>query len=393
MTFLPIVQRELIESSRRPRTWIIRWGAAAVAIGFAAFIFTSSSGYTSPGQLGGNLFSVLVTYAFLLCMAAGPFLTSDSLSREKREGTLGLLLLTDLTGYDVVLGKFLAGGLNAIFCLFAILPVLAIPLLLGGVAMMVYIKVAVALVAALLLSLAAGLAASANGLMSMDGVRIAVVGLMIFCFGAVLPEPICLGPVRAVYEAFDGSAVAYWVSISSTIAGTVYCLVHASRKLPDAYRETGVSGPQSVSEVELATIRASLRMTRSDVPRRIGQDHPVCWYLSRLSSGRHLVLPMTILVCALAFFGLASEGVREISPVIVFLNMFGFFLLKFYVAADACRFFANARHDGAMEILQTTPLTLPLMIEGVSKALEQFYLKRLVISACVLMALGFGLFV
>ena len=29
--------------------------------------------------------------------------TADSLSAEKREGTLGLLFLTDLRGYDVVL--------------------------------------------------------------------------------------------------------------------------------------------------------------------------------------------------------------------------------------------------------------------------------------------------
>ena len=51
------------------------------------------------------LFTVLNAIAFIFCLLAGVFLTADCLSEEKREGTLGLLFLTSLKGYDVVLGK------------------------------------------------------------------------------------------------------------------------------------------------------------------------------------------------------------------------------------------------------------------------------------------------
>ena len=71
--------------------------------------------------------------AFLGCLFSGVFLTADSLSGEKREGTLGLLFLTDLKGYDVVFGKLIATSLNGFYALLAIFPVLALPLVMGGV--------------------------------------------------------------------------------------------------------------------------------------------------------------------------------------------------------------------------------------------------------------------
>ena len=66
-------------------------------------------------------------------MFTGVRSTADCLSEEKRDGTLGLLFLTDLKGYDVVGGKLVATSLNAFYGLTAIFPLLAIPLLMGGV--------------------------------------------------------------------------------------------------------------------------------------------------------------------------------------------------------------------------------------------------------------------
>ena len=60
------------------------------------------------GGAGKALYTTLTGFAFGLCLLAGVLLTADCLSEEKREGTLGLLFLTDLKGYDVVLGKFMA---------------------------------------------------------------------------------------------------------------------------------------------------------------------------------------------------------------------------------------------------------------------------------------------
>src|SRR5690349_5037274 len=95
--------------------------------------------------LGSTLFAILSWLSLAAALSAGLFLTSDCLSEEKREGTLGLLFLTDLRGYDVVAGKLLVTSLRASYALLAIFPILAIPLLMGGVSGAEFWKASLAL--------------------------------------------------------------------------------------------------------------------------------------------------------------------------------------------------------------------------------------------------------
>ena len=109
--FLPVAERELRVASRRPGTSRTRVLGVLVALvvallflGLWAFDSSSFSGFSH----GRTLFNVLIWLTFFAALASGLFLTADSISEEKREGTFGLLFLTDLRGYDVVLGKLLA---------------------------------------------------------------------------------------------------------------------------------------------------------------------------------------------------------------------------------------------------------------------------------------------
>ena len=68
-----------------------------------------------------------------ILLLAGLWTTTGTLTREKTDGTLGLLFLTDLRGYDVVLGKMITASLKSFYGVLAVLPVLALPLLMGGV--------------------------------------------------------------------------------------------------------------------------------------------------------------------------------------------------------------------------------------------------------------------
>src|SRR5439155_3862620 len=88
--------------------------------------------------------------------------TADCLSREKREGTLGLLFLTSLTATEIVLGKSLVHLLRAMTVLAALSPFFAVPLLLGGVQGGQVLIAILANVAAALVGLAAGLMASSR---------------------------------------------------------------------------------------------------------------------------------------------------------------------------------------------------------------------------------------
>ena len=134
MTFLPIVARELIEASRRRGTYWLRVGAAAVALGIGGFVMLLTRKGAQPGEIGMYLFVPLAITSFLYTLLIGVFRTADCLSEEKREGTLGLLFLTDLKGYDIVVGKLAATSLNVFYGVLALFPMMAIPLLAGGVA-------------------------------------------------------------------------------------------------------------------------------------------------------------------------------------------------------------------------------------------------------------------
>ena len=124
MTFLPIVARELRVASRRRSTYWLRSGAAAAVILLGTWLFVMLH-RSSPRELSMSLFCVLTGGAVLSALFSGVRATADCLSEEKREGTLGLLFLTDLKGYDVVFGKLFATSLHAFYGILAIVPVMA----------------------------------------------------------------------------------------------------------------------------------------------------------------------------------------------------------------------------------------------------------------------------
>src|SRR5207245_7820851 len=196
MTFLPIVERELRAAARRKGTYRIRSWTALLAIVVSLFALIFLWLARGRGSLGNPLFTYLTGYAFGLCLLAGIFLTADCLSEEKREGTLGLLFLTDLHAYDVVLGKFVALLVSALYGLLALLPIIAISLLLGGVTGGEFWRKALALMNALFVSLSAGIWVSAwarEGQRAMGG----ALGLLLILV-AGLPALAVIGSLKHV---------------------------------------------------------------------------------------------------------------------------------------------------------------------------------------------------
>src|SRR3954469_20027053 len=131
MTFLPIVTRELRVAARKRSTYWIRFAFATLALALGAWSFLTFQ-FVGFGMVAGKiLFAGLTGLIWLYAVLGGIFKTADALSEEKREGTLGLLFLTDLKGYDIVFGKIVAASVNWFFGLLALFPVLALSLLMG----------------------------------------------------------------------------------------------------------------------------------------------------------------------------------------------------------------------------------------------------------------------
>src|SRR5580704_309130 len=158
MTFLPIVERELRIASRRRFTFWGRVGAAAFALVIFGCLQTIAELSRGMGfKAGAVQFAVLKWISFLFACSAGLFFTSDSLSEEKREGTLGLLFLTDLRGYDVALGKLISSSLQAFYGLLAAIPIMGLTILAGGVAGREFSETLLVICNTLFLSLSIGL--------------------------------------------------------------------------------------------------------------------------------------------------------------------------------------------------------------------------------------------
>src|SRR6266478_5190310 len=158
MIVLPVIERELRTCARQPFTYYLRaLGVAALML--ACFLFGMQHGFGPT--LGSKLFSSLHFTLFCAIWLLVPLLTADCLSRERREGTLGLLFLTRLRATDIVTAKCLAHGLRALTLWLAALPVLTIPFLLGGVSWIEALLSVAINFSAICWALAAGLLASA----------------------------------------------------------------------------------------------------------------------------------------------------------------------------------------------------------------------------------------
>ena len=157
---LTIIERELRVAAHHGITWWRRLGVLSLTIAVLSLAFVEMSRWSTASRLGNELFTVAAVIMMIYAMLTGPLATADCLSRERREGTLGLLFLTPLRGVDVVLGKISAASLDHMLGLFAMLPLLAIPFMLGGVSPAQVGFAAVGIFALLLFSLSVGAWAS-----------------------------------------------------------------------------------------------------------------------------------------------------------------------------------------------------------------------------------------
>jgi ABC-type transport system involved in multi-copper enzyme maturation permease subunit len=159
MILLPVIERELRAAARRSFTYHLRvLGVLALLVALVLFVVRGNLG---PG-VGLELFRWLHSALFLAIWTLVPLLCIDVISRERREGTLPLLFLTPLNARDIVYAKTLAQGLRTLTLWLAVLPVLAVAFLAGGVSWMEVLFSALINFSAACLALAAGLAASAR---------------------------------------------------------------------------------------------------------------------------------------------------------------------------------------------------------------------------------------
>lgn len=359
MTVLPIAQRELRVAARKRSTFWTRLLAAALTLVIASLlllVFTTSSGlFPTRGKI---LFLVLAWAAFIYALAAGVFLTSDCLSEEKREGTLGLLFLTDLRGYDVVLGKLAATSLHAAYGLVAAFPILALCLLLGGLLAEEFWKGILAIANMLFFSLAVGMLASC---LSREPLRAMNATILFLSFLIGVPYLIDHGladwrsvpsvalarlvtPFHPFLSIHSGSTRGYWLSLLLSHLIAWFCLALAAGRAPFCWQETRLRQSTPAARLHQSHRRAAQR-----------SSDPLLWLASR---GRHFrTWILAALLIAIAIIGLGGYPWRTLRGVSQFVLTVAGLLLYVWMTAHATRFFFEGVRSGALELILCTPIT------------------------------------
>ena len=164
----PLVERELRAGARRPLFYWLR-GLLVLALAFQAYELLNRYELVAtpgvavmtavgPGAVisGAALLRQMSSLLFAGVLLMG-LVGADSITRERREGTLGLLLLTDLSPTEIIYGKMLSCGLVSFLVLLGCLPALMLPVLAGGVTGIEATLTGIGLLNTLFVSLAAGL--------------------------------------------------------------------------------------------------------------------------------------------------------------------------------------------------------------------------------------------
>ena len=391
MTFLPIVDRELRSIARRRSTYWTRIVFALIAIAGAFVVLSFVGAFQARATgVGGSLFRFLAVIAFLFCALAGVFITSDCLSEEKREGTLGFLFLTDLRGYDVVLGKLMATSLNAFYGLLTIFPVLAITLTMGGVTHGEFWRMTLVFINTLFFSLATGIFISSisrhdqralAGTFSLILVMAGALPLAQFVLtklGVLPPYTLALfSPLTAWQLSFDAAyrvwGKGFWNCLLITHALAWVFLALASFLLPRIWQETPAIGWTRTNSAALSDWDVAQRAARR---ARFLDVNPVFWLTSRRSQTGSTVAVTSVLV---AFGWLMNQFNQVVGPIgVSLLGLFLPLLLAVPVGLHSCRFFADARRNGALELLLSTPLTVKEILRGQWLTIRRTYLAPVI---------------
>jgi hypothetical protein len=404
MRFLSIAERELRAGARQKSTHRVRWITGAVFFGLLLWLMWVFHGLRAPQVF--TVFSALTLAYCILIATAG---TADCLSAEKREGTLGLLFLTNLNGAEIIGGKLCSSALAAVYGLFAIFPLMAVQLLIGGITLQHFGRTVLSLVVAILFSIAAGFFASSLCVRQFTSVALAS-GLALFFSG---------GLMAAAAAARALSRVKPWISESLETFSPIYTFMAAGATRPPAlnhyWRSVLAVGGMSAVFLVFATLRVTLTWrdrpraarawwrfeppqswrergcaAREALRRRLLAINPFFWLGGRrpVSSPVFMVVIVAVVVVtswvAAPYFGrVMRAGTYTMMVGQLFAWLWGALaihaLVLYYGAMTASQRLAEDKQSGALELVLSTPTT----VGSISSGLWMAYGRRMFFPAIV----------
>ena len=388
----PVILRELRAGSRRWTTYWLRL-LAAFAVIVAIVWWLSSPRSMLVRQPGREVFLYMHRVILAAIWIVVPLMTADCLSREKREGTLGLLFLTNLRAWNIVFAKAVAAGLVALTLWLATIPIITVPVLMGGLpAREIILSCSLAL-GSICFALAAGLLASSVSRTPTQAVGLALtlsfvshyLLLVVVAMTEFLAPTLGLGASwgggSVIHAGFSGSWIIWnlYASPAFTGGGTVIpvngsmlfiplisFVIACAVGLVAAWqlRRNWQDKPKTKRQTEMESFFCSPVFWTGMFRRWMRfslQRNPIAWLERRAWTGRIASLiwfaVMISFASAVVSYASAFRGEDGV------LNGLMWMLLASiaYVAAGS---FRRERETGALELILVTPLNERQIISG-----------------------------
>ncbi|MDB6130544.1 MAG: hypothetical protein JWM04_1651, partial [Verrucomicrobiales bacterium] len=342
-------------------------------------------------------FAMIQFSLFFYCIVEGVRATSDCLSEEERNGTLGLLFLTELRGFDVVMGKLISAATNSFYIFLGLLPLSGITLMLGGVTGGQFWRTNSILIFFLFFCLSCGMFASSRSYKEGSA------GLLtVFLVTVVCVSPIAIGRINNYLGWF--SDFSPWTLLQvdltrpslSANSSTLVCLcalffvsclliVLAGLRV-EKYRSTLCA---RIQEAGLITAFFSRPRNDPEMRRRALEEEPVRYLLLRYRSTGLLVGIIGGSNLALGVVA-AIGGYEPLLWVSLGVGWVSLKILLILLVSRAAGFFNSLRESGSLELLLTTPLSPEKIIIGCEEGLAKtfFIPMALVFAGLIIGAFG-----
>ncbi|HEY6226589.1 MAG TPA: hypothetical protein VI282_05645 [Verrucomicrobiae bacterium] len=365
---LSILERELRVASRRRWTFWSRVITSVIAFGAGLFLVMAAG--SLPTANGQYLFNALVFVSFWICLIQGVRRAAASISDEKRDGTLGLLFLTDLRTIDIIAGKLSAVAIPLIQPVLAFVPVLAFSVLLGGTTGGEILRAGLTLASILLYSISAGLFVSSVS----RGVETGQSTIFLLLANLALPRWLAYGLWNWVRYLSPWSAYAnipdpgyrvspdefrYSLLVMNALAALL--LTGAGLFLKRRWEDRVIVKTQPARAI------APRRPVEQKKRAAILDRNPGEWLASRHSMGifsKGVFIILTVVLCLLAAVVSNAFGTGGGSAEGMAVLALAALLLLIRLASQASYPLAEARRSGAIEMLISTPLDPKCLISG-----------------------------
>jgi ABC-type transport system involved in multi-copper enzyme maturation permease subunit len=378
----PVIIRELLCTARSPLNYRLRFLVGAIGV---VMLGMMTIGWDSGINTGHRLFYSIHRMGIITTLVLAPLMTADTISKERREGTLDLLFLTPLTAMKIVVAKFITQLLRTLTVWAVLIPLSTVPFLAGGVTLADVSKALLIEASIILICLSAGMLASVLSKRALPAMILALglSGLFLWLDWRLLNINGWTRPGSGYFT----MEVTLLVNLAFVAMGVLLLLAFAAGRISATRSKAGESARQLWFRKVFLTPRFWKSMFRDSMARRMDRN-PLIWLEYRTAwsrGGRWALVGLLVIVESYAIM------VAPMNQWFLAMQTTAGIAIMLIVAVTAASSFQKERENGAFELLLVAPFTEQSLLSGRLRALWSYYLPvGLTLLAFIILAIGPG---